>query len=385
MVKNILEAFAALPDPRWNHPNKLHKLIDIVVMAVCGTIAKCDGWEEIEEYGERKEAFLRGFLELPNGIPSHDTFNRVFAILDPLAWQSCFMKWMQGMSQLSANKLVNIDGKTLRASKSSGTGKVEKEQAALEIVSAWVSENELVLAQLAVPENSNEITVIPELLELLDLQGATVTIDAIGCQTEIASTIIEQGGEYILGLKKNQETLFNAVTDLFEDNQAQGVLADQAQTVDVAHGRQETRTCYVLPVTQHLEHFKLAGCDLSAWAKLTSVFMVERHTLPDGKETSEKRFFLSSLASAASEAIGKVRQHWSIENQQHYPLDVTFNEDSNRTRKGFAPQNLAALRRLALNLLNNDPTPKLSKSRKRLKALLDDHSMLKLLGLSPSH
>jgi predicted transposase YbfD/YdcC len=385
MVKNLVEAFADLPDPRRDHPNKLHKLIDIVVIAVCGTVAKCDSWEEIAEYGERKEGFLRGFLELPNGIPSHDTFNRVFAVLDPKVWQSCFMKWMQSMSELSAEKLVNIDGKTLRGSKSSGTGKVEKSQAALEIVSAWLSENELVLAQLAIPEGGNEITVIPELLELLDLQGATVTVDAIGCQTEIAETIVEQGGEYILSLKKNQKTLLTAVQDLFEDRLKHPQSPESAETFDVAHGRQETRKCYVLPTRAHLDHFTLAGCELSAWTKLTTVIMMERHILREDKETNEKRFFLSSLACSAKDMIHKVRQHWSIENQQHYPLDVTFNEDASRTRKGFAAQNLAALRRLALNLLNLDDTPKLSKPRKRLKALLDDSYMLKLLGLQNSH
>jgi DDE_Tnp_1-associated/Transposase DDE domain len=216
MVKNILEAFAELPDPRREHPNKLHKLIDIVVIAVCGTLAKCDGWEEIADYGVEKQDFFKRFLELANGIPSHDTFNRVFAILNPVVWQNCFRRWMQSLSQLSADKLVTLDGKTLRGSKSTGTGKRDEEQAGLALVTAWLSENELVLAQLAVPEGSNEIAVIPDLLELFDLAGATVTIDAIGCQTKIADTIIEQGGEYVLALKKNQKTLFTAVRDLLK-------------------------------------------------------------------------------------------------------------------------------------------------------------------------
>jgi predicted transposase YbfD/YdcC len=385
MVKNILEAFAELPDPRREHPNKLHKLIDIVVIAVCGTIAKCDGWEELADYGVEKKDFFKRFLELPNGIPSHDTFNRVFSNLHPVAWQTCFMTWMQSMSQLSADKLVSIDGKTLRGSKSSGTGKRDEERAALELVSAWLSENELVLAQLAVPEGRNEIAVIPELLALLDLQGATVTIDAMGCQTEIAETIIDQGGEYILALKKNQKTLFNAVSDLFEDKLDQNAVIETVETFDVAHGRQETRTCYVVQDFQHLEHFKLAECNLSAWTKLTSLIMVQSQTKRQGKESTEKRFFLSSLALSAKDALTKVRQHWSIENQQHYPLDVVFREDTSRTRRGFASQNLAALRRLGLNLLNLDVTPKLSKRRKRLKALLDDTYMLNLLGIHLSH
>jgi predicted transposase YbfD/YdcC len=292
---------------------------------------------------------------------------------------------MQSMSQLSADKLVNIDGKTLRGSKSSGTGKRDEERAALELVSPWLSENELVLAQLAVPEGRKEIAVIPELLALLDLQGATVTIDAMGCQTEMAETIIEQGGEYILALKKNQKTLFNAVSDLFEDKLDQNAVIETVETFDVAHGRQETRTCYVVQDFQHLEHFKLAECNLSAWTKLTSLIMVQSQTKRQGKESTEKRFFLSSLALSAKDALTKVRQHWSIENQQHYPLDVVFREDTSRTRRGFASQNLAALRRLGLNLLNLDVTPKLSKRRKRLKALLDDTYMLNLLGIQLSH
>jgi predicted transposase YbfD/YdcC len=385
MVKNILEAFAELPDSRREHPNKLHKLLDIVVIAVCGTIAKCDSWEELADYGVEKQDFFKRFLELTNGIPSHDTFNRVFSNLHPVAWQTCFMSWMQSMSQLSADKLVSIDGKTLRGSKSSGTGKRDEECAALELVTAWLSENELVLAQLAVAEGSNEIAVIPNLLELFDLAGATVTIDAMGCQIEIAETIIEQGGEYVLALKKNQKTLFTAVRDLFEDRLSQGVAMDKVETFDVAHGRQETRTCYVLQDFHQLEHFKLADCDLTAWTKLTSLILVQSHTQRQGKESTEKRFFLSSLTLSAKDALAKVRRHWSIENQQHYPLDVVFHEDASRTRRGFAAQNLAALRRLCLNLLNLDVTPKLSKRRKRLKALLDDDYLLNLLGIHLSH
>jgi predicted transposase YbfD/YdcC len=385
MVKNIVEAFAELPDPRWEHPNKLHKLIDIVVIALCGTLAKCEGWEEIEDYGTEKEDFFRRFLTLPNGIPSHDTFNRLFTNLDPIAWQSCFINWMQGMGELSAEKLIAIDGKTLRGSKSSGTGKRKEEQAALELVTAWLSENELVLAQLAVPQGSNEIAVIPDLLELLDLQGATVTLDAMGCHKDIADTIIKQGGQYLLSLKRNHKTLFQAVADLFEDKLKQPALIDKADTFDVAHGREEMRSCWVIQNFQQLEHFKLAACDLTAWTHLNSLILLETQTQRQGKTTTEKRFFLSSLICSASEALRKVRQHWSIENQQHYPLDVVFHEDASRNRKGFLAQNAAALRRLSLNLLNLDTASILSKRRKRMKALLNDDYLLSLLGITLSH
>lgn len=385
MIESLLEAFSGLPDPRREHPNKLHKLIDIVVIAVCATIAKCEGWEEMEDYGKEKEAFFKKFLELPNGIPSHDTFNRVFSVLSPLAWQSCFVSWMRGRSELSQEQLVAIDGKTLRGSKSSGSGKRDDAKGALELVTAWMGENQLVLAQLAVPEGSNEIAVIPDLLEALDLKGATVTIDAIGCQKEIAEKIVEQGGEYLLALKANQKTLFNAVQDLFADQRKQGVALDKAETLDIAHGREERRSCWVIHNIHTIEQLNLAGCDLTAWQGLNSLVMIESHTIRQGKTSWNKRWFLSSLKCSAKEALSKARQHWSIENQQHYPLDVVFHEDASRTRKGFAAQNLAALRRLCLNLLNLDPTPKLSKRRKRLKALLDDSFLLSLLGIHLPH
>lgn len=253
------------------------------------------------------------------------------------------------------------------------------------MVSAWLGENQLVLAQLAVPEGSNEIAVIPDLLELLDLRGATVTIDAIGCQKEIAEKIVEQGGEYLLALKANQKTLFNAVQDLFADQRKQGVVLDKAETLDIAHGREERRSCWVIHNVHNIEQLKLAGCDLAAWPGLNSLVMIESHTIRQGKPSWNKRWFLSSLKCSANEALSKARRHWSIENQQHYPLDVVFHEDASRTRKGFAAQNLAVLRRLCLNLLNLDPTPKLSKRRKRLKALLDDSFLLSLLGIHLPH
>lgn len=212
MVTNILEAFADLPDPRREHPLTLHKLIDIIVIAVCATIAKSDTWEEIADYGVMKEDFLRQFLELPHGIPSHDTFTRVFAKLDPQAWQTCFVSWMRSVSQLSEDKLISIDGKVLRVSKSKGKGKREAEQAALTMVSAWASENELVLAQLAVEDNGHELSIIPELLSFLELEGASVSIDAAGCHKKVAEQIVDRGADYVLSLKANHGQLFDEVS-----------------------------------------------------------------------------------------------------------------------------------------------------------------------------
>lgn len=378
MVTNILEAFAELPDPRRVHPLTLHKLIDIVVIAVCAVIAKSDTWEEIADYGVMKEAFLRTFLELPNGIPSHDTFSRVFALLDPAAWQTCFMVWMRSVSQVSEEKLISIDGKKLRGSKSRGQGKCEPSQSALGMLSAWASENELVLAQLALEGSANELSLIPDLLALLDLEGASVSIDAAGCHKEVAEQIVTKGGNYVLSLKANHGLLFDEVSWLFDYCLQESVALDTVATFDVAHGRQESRTCWLLQDFSYLEQ---ATCGLAAWAQLSSVIVVDSQVLREGKQSYQRRFFLTSHSFSASEALSRVRKHWSIENQQHYPLDVLFHEDASRTRKGFAAQNLASLRRLALNLINLDTSFTGSKRRKRFKALLDDNYLLSLLGL----
>jgi predicted transposase YbfD/YdcC len=326
-----------------------------------------------------KADFLKKFLELPNGIPCHDTMSRVFSLIDPLAWQVCFAAWMKAIGKLSGEKLIAIDGKTLGASKGTGTGKQEQERAALELVTAWASENELVLAQLSVPDKGNEITVLPELLELLDLEGTTVTIDVVGTQHDIAERIIKQGGDYLLTLKANHGKIYDEASWLFDYNLEQHVAMAKAETFDVKHGRQEARTCWLI---NDFSYLQTTDCKLTVWKSLAAIIVVESTTLRQGKEHKERRFFLTSLQETAQTLLEKVRKHWSIENQQHYPLDVTFHEDKNRTRKGFAAQNLAALRRLALNLLNLDDDKKRSKRRKRLKALLDDAYLLQLLGIS---
>lgn len=380
MIGSIVEAFAELDDPRQDRPQKLHKLIDIVVIAVCAVLSKCETWEEIADYGLLKKDFLGTFLELPNGIPSHDTFNRVFARISPVAWQSCFMTWMSTMSSLSKEKLISIDGKVLRGSKASGTAKTEGKQAALSIVSAWASENELVLAQLALENDAHEITAIPDLLSILDLEAASVSIDAAGCHKDIAEQIVEQGGDYVLSLKANQGLLFDEVSWLFEYNLKEELPMVQTESFDVAHGRQEQRTCWLI---QDFSYLKEADCGLLNWKHLKSIIVIQSEVLRKGKIQSQRRFFLTSHDFSAEQALVRVRKHWSIENQQHYPLDVLFHEDASRTRKGFAPQNLAALRRLVLNLLNLDKTTTISKRRQRLKASLDDDFLLRLLGVDP--
>lgn len=369
---SILEAFATLPDPRRDHPNKLHKLIDIVVIALCAVIAKSETWEEIADYGEEKEDFFKSFLELPNGIPSHDTFNRVFTVLDPVAWQSCFMHWMQSLSALSQEKLIALDGKVLRGAKASGTAKAEDKQNALGMVSAWASENELVLGQVAY-EKGHESEALLALLCLLDFEGASISIDAAGCHTEIVDCIIEGKADYVLSLKANQGKLFEDANWLFDHQLEHNPNLESFESFDVAHGREEIRTCWVISDLAYLE--------ADTWTGLKSLVVINSEVLRKGKLSSSRRFFLSSNDFSPQQALQRVRAHWSIENQQHYPLDVLFHEDHSRTRKDFAPQNLATLRRFALNLLNLDTDTKISKRRKRLRALLNDHYLLKLLGI----
>jgi predicted transposase YbfD/YdcC len=369
----IVEAFAKLPDPRREHPNKLHKLIDIVVIALCAVIAKCESWEEIADYGEEKESFFKGFLSLENGIPSHDTFNRVFARLDPVAWQSCFMSWMLDVSHLSQTKLIALDGKVLRATKASGTGKREVKQTALAMATAWASENELILGQLAF-EKGHEPQALLELLCLLELEGASISMDAAGCYPEIARYISEQDADYVLSLKANQGKLYEDANWLFEQQLEHNTQLESFETFDVAHGREETRKCWVITELDYLQ--------AETWANLNTLIIIESNVLRQGKLSSKRRFFLSSHSYNPEQALARVREHWSIENQQHYSLDVLFHEDSSRTRSGFAAQNFAALRRLALNLINLDTNSKLSKRRKRLKALLNDDYLLELLGFT---
>jgi len=382
MIGNLLEYLGNIEDPRREHPNKLHKLRDIIGIVIVATLARCETWEEVADYALEREAFFKQFLELPNGIPSHDTLNRVFSRIDPVVWQHSFIAWMKTVSPAGADKArhIQIDGKTLRGSKTSGQGKNESKQAALELMTAWVSQEQLVLGQMEIGAKSNEISVAPELLKLIDLEDAVVSADAILCQKEIAAQIIEQGGDYILALKGNQGSLYQAAQDLFDDQVA---LLEPAQSVDVAHGREEERTCWVLA---DLKQLQLADCKVQDWLGLKSILVVEAKTLRQGKQTQEKRFYLSSLDSSPHQALPLVRGHWSIENQQHYVLDVTFREDSNRTRKGYAAQNLALVRRLVVNLLNLDTSLKISKRRKRFRALLNDQYLCSLIGLPlPPH
>jgi len=368
----LRRCFADLADPRREH-NRLHNLWDIVALTICAVVAGADSFVEVEEYGVNKEDFLGTFLELPNGIPSHDTIGRVFALIDPGAFQRCFATWVAALAEATDGRLIAIDGKTCRHSFDTARGKP-----ALHLVSAWATANRLVLAQRAVDQKSNEITAMPELLELLDLTGAVVTIDAMGCQKEIAHKIVEKGGDYVLGLKENQESLYAAVQELFveglEDDFA-GLEYSYHKTVDHGHGRAETRHYHAVAAPQELLERH------PGWLGLRSVVMVfSERQVGHEEATGETRFFVSSMPAKVKRLARAIRGHWGIENSLHWVLDVSFGEDASRVRKDHGPENLALLRRMAASLLQKETSRKVGVKCKRHKAGWSDTYLLKVLG-----
>lgn len=366
---SILTHFSRLDDPRDSR-GKDHLLLDIITIALCAVISGAEGWEDIAEYGRAKQEWLATFLPLPNGIPSADTFGRVFARLDPEQMQDCFLSWVRAIRQLLGSEVVAIDGKTLRHSDDKGSGK-----AAIHMVSAWASANRLVLGQRKVDDKSNEITAIPALLSVLELAGCIVTIDAMGAQRAIATAIIERGADYVLALKGNQGGLFEDVQWLFEQAQASGfanVAHSFAQSIDKGHGRIEIRRCWTLSELDYL-------IQVPEWTKLQTVVMVQSERRCNGQVTTENRFFISSLPSQATVLLNAIRTHWAIENSLHWVLDVSFGEDACRIRRDCAPQNFALLRHLALNLLSQDSSSKRGIAARRKKAAWDQTYLIKLL------
>jgi len=368
----IHEHFASLQDPRVER-RKLHQLMDVVIIALLAVIAGADGWEDLEDFGETRHDWLGTFLRLPNGIPSADTFRRVFEALDPGEFQRGFFGWMGELCESLRGKLLAIDGKTARGSFAKEAG-----QGPLHIVSAWVQENALVLAQLAVEDKSNEIVAIPKLLELLDLRGATVTIDAMGCQKKIAAAIVDKGADYVLALKDNQATMCEEVKEFFTHAEAGGWRDTPHtfdETADKGHGRLEMRRVWASSAIDWLD-------PRHEWKGLRSIVMVER-TRSVGEQTScERAYYITSHAAEAAALSARIRGHWSIENTLHWTLDVTFHEDQSRIRSKNGVQNFAALRKLALALLKRDASmPKLSIPRKRKRAArLDDYLLAVLCG-----
>ena len=372
----ISNHFTRLEDPRIER-SKLHLLLDIVVIAICAVICGADNWVDVENFGKAKRKWLQTFLELPNGIPSHDTFCRVFARINPEQFQSCFLSWIQAVSVVTAGQVIPIDGKKLRRSHDRTLGK-----AAIHMVSAWASANRLVLGQIKVDDKSNEITAIPELLRVLEIADCIVTIDAIGCQKEIASQIVRQGADYVLALKENQGRLYQDVTGFFQYAEQIGfrkIESDYHRTVSKGHGRIEIRQCWTISDPEYISTL----CDVEDWSKLKSIVKVTAERRVGDKTSLQERYFIASLDGEAEQALYAVRTHWEIENCVHWVLDIAFREDESRIRKGDGAQNMAVLRHIALNLIKQEKTAKCGVKAKRLKAAWDENYLLKVLaGLS---
>jgi len=374
-LEAIEKHFSKVTDPRLER-TKDHKLTDIMAIAICAVICGAEGWTDIENFGKSKFSWLKTFLELPNGIPSHDTFGRVFSMLDAQQFQLAFWEWVCAVNDIVQGQVINIDGKCLRGSDDQKLGK-----RAIYMVSAWATENELVLGQRKVDEKSNEITAIPELLKMLAISGCIVTIDAMGTQTSIAKTIIDRQADYVLSVKENQGHLFEDISVLFAVDQASNfkyATLDDYKTVNKGHGRIEIRECWS---TSNPEYLNLIR-GVQNWAGLRSIAMVICTRIIEGKETREVRFYISSLASNAERILRVVRKHWSIENKLHWVLDVALNEDHSRVRKDQAPENLAVLRHIALNLLKQEKTAKGGIHAKQLQAAWDEDYLLKILAVA---
>ena len=372
----LVECFEGLPDPRMDRTRR-HNLVDILVIGLATILTGGNGFTDMELFGRTRQDWLKTFLELPNGIPSHDTFNRVFSALDPHAFLDCFARWVQGICPTLSEEVVAIDGKALRRALNAG-------ESIPYIVSAWASENGLVLGQVKVDEKSNEITAIPELLRVLLLKGCIVTIDAMGCQKDIAANIIDQQAHYVLALKGNHATVHDEVRTFFQDavppcatecaDTAQSEKMDFHQTIEKGHGRIETRRYWQ---STDIDWFE----DNSLWKALTSFGMVESIRSVKGKNTIERRFYLSSLPLDAKLFAKAVRGHWGVENNLHWALDVTFREDDSRARTRNAAQNVATLRRITLNLIQKDRTKNCSLRAKRYIASIDPAFLQHLLGI----
>jgi predicted transposase YbfD/YdcC len=364
----FLRFFNDIPDPRGC--NVIHNLTDILVLAFCGVICGADGWVEVETFCNAKLAWFKTFLELPAGIPSHDTFGRVFSVLDPDAFERRFTAWMSTLA--TGGKLIAIDGKSIRRSFAHAWDK----SGMAHLVSAFVAANKMVFAQVAVADKENEIVAIPRLLELLDLRGSVVSIDAMGCQREIAAQITAAGGDYVLALKDNQPALNQKVRTLMNEARLEsfkGMRHDVIEDIQGDHGRIETRRVWV---SDEVEWIKLD----EAWPGLASMAMVESIRESQGKKDIQRRYYISSLKGTDAAAMAQlIRGHWSIENNLHWQLDVSFREDERRIRRGYGAENFSRLCRMALNRLKSDKTAKVGIKTKRLKAGWDEYYLFKLL------
>ncbi len=371
---DFLSHFSVLPDPRIDHTKK-HNLVDILFIAICTIICGGETYIDMEEFGKAKEDWLARYLELPHGIPSHDTFRRVISLVEPENFAECFMSWTRAIHTATKGEVIALDGKTIRHTFDTVTG-----QGALHIVSAWATKAGLALGQVRVDSASNEITAIPKLLDMLDIRGCIVTTDAMGCQKEIAEQIVAKGGDYLLCLKGNQTNLHDEVKYFFDEAFDAGFEDLQCryfESVEKDHGRIEKRRCWMvedvaidwLGETGHL------------WPGLKSIGAIESQRKTAGKTSTEIRYFISSLTGSAEEFAGAARSHWAIENSLHWVLDVTLREDASRIRRNHAPENLAILRKIAMNLAKRETTSK-SSIRRKLKRAGWDNSYLEQLLVS---
>jgi predicted transposase YbfD/YdcC len=358
-----------MPDPRTG-PAKLHKLIDILTIALLAVICGADDWVEVHDFGEAHQDWLKTFLELPNGIPSHDTFGRVFALLQPQAFEGRFLKWIQQLATPKRGEVIALDGKVLCGSRDRYDG-----QEAIVMISAYASESGLTLIQQAVPDDTNEIGAMPEVLKLLWLQDCVVTMDSAHCQTENARLIVEQGGDYVFVVKENQGTLHEKLQQTFEHSDYSIANPTTHETVEKGHGRIERRHYTLIQQPDYLDYFNPAD----KWGHMHSVVRVERERqLPDKTEHTV-HYYISSLTTDVVDISRCIRSHWGIENRTHWLLDVVFREDHCRVRVGFGPENFAVLRHIALNLLKREQTLKRSIKRKRFLATMDRDYLLKVL------
>ena len=367
----IIEHFKDIPDPRIER-KKLHQLIDIIVISVCAIICGAKSFEEIELFGKERKKWLKQFIKLKNGIPSHDTFRRVFLLLDPLEFQKKFMAWIEDIRLIKQGEVIAIDGKTARRSFDT-----KNNRGAIHVVSAWANDNNLVLGQLKVHNKSNEITAIPELLNMLMIKKCIITIDAMGCQKAIAENIINNKADYVLAVKENQPNLYKQIQSEFNNvscNKVSEKTQDTHSTKDIGHGREEYREYHIL---NDLSRIKNAD----QWVSLSAIGMVNSTRKTKKKESSEQRYYILSSEMSAEQFGNAVRSHWGIENKLHWNLDVSFREDECRIRKSNAPTNMNVVRHVAINLLKHEKSIKAGIVHKQLKAALSTKYLEQILGI----
>jgi predicted transposase YbfD/YdcC len=365
---SIIEHFSIVHDPRLDR-NKEHRLIDIIAVTICAVICGADTFVGVSEYGKTKKDFLKTFLLLPSDIPSHDTFGRTFSLLNPEEFQKGFLSWVNAVHRLTEGEVIAIDGKTIRRA-------YEKDGNPLHIVSAFATANGMTIGQRATDKKSNEITAIPKLLKTLQLQGCIITIDAMGCQREIAQTILEGGGDYVLAVKGNQKTIYEDIQALFAEQAEQRYAGDSFKTIEKNAARHEVRICRTITDERLLP---IGNYHRYSWPGLNSLVQVASERTMKGTTTTEIRYYLSSLDGNAEQLLSAVRSHWAIENKLHWSLDVSFREDESRVRAGYAQENFNIVRKIALGLITHEATAKVGVATKRLKAGWDESYLLRVL------